>query len=123
MKKIVSYILILFLIIFIPTTTRAGVMDNVIKSGDAFLDSADTTITVEEDKLKVAADDIYNILLYAGIGLSVIIAAILGVQFMISSAEDKAKIKEALIPYVIGCVVVFGSFGFWKIAVTLFNSI
>ena len=123
MKKIVSYILILFLIIFIPTTTRAGVMENVIKSGDAFLDSADTTITVEEDKLKVAADDIYNILLYAGIGLSVIIAAILGVQFMISSAEDKAKIKEALIPYVIGCVVVFGSFGFWKIAVTLFNSI
>ena len=123
MKKIVSYILILFLIIFIPTTTRAGVMENVIKSGDAFLDSADTTITVEEDKLKVAADDIYNILLYAGIGLSVIIAAIIGVQFMISSAEDKAKIKEALIPYVIGCVVVFGSFGFWKIAVTLFNSI
>lgn len=36
---------------------------------------------------------------------------------MMASAEDKAKVKESLLPFVVGCVVVFGSFGIWKLLV------
>ena len=38
---------------------------------------------------------------------------------MIGSAEEKAQIKDALIPFVIGCIVIFGAFGIWKIFVTM----
>ena len=48
-----------------------------------------------------------------------IIAGILGIKFMIGSAEEKAQIKDALIPFVIGCIVIFGAFGIWKIFVTM----
>ena len=42
---------------------------------------------------------------------------------MIASAEDKAKIKEAMIPYVLGCIVIFGAFGIWKLAITILNNL
>ena len=36
---------------------------------------------------------------------------------MVSSAEDKAKVKEALVAYVISCIVLFGAYGIWSIVV------
>ena len=36
---------------------------------------------------------------------------------MMASAEDKAKIKEAMIPYVIGCIVIYGAFFIWKVVI------
>lgn len=42
---------------------------------------------------------------------------------MVASAEDKAKVKEALIPYIVGCIVIFGAFTIWSIAVNMGQSI
>ena len=33
--------------------------------------------------------------------------------------SGKAEAKKALVPYAIGCAVVFGSFTIWKIVVTV----
>ena len=38
---------------------------------------------------------------------------------MTDSAAEKAKTKEMLIPYIAGCIVVFGAFGIWKLVVNL----
>ena len=54
--------------------------------------------------------------------VAVLIGAILGIKFMIGSVEEKAEIKAALVPFIIGCVVVFGAFGIWKIVVTIGNN-
>ena len=54
--------------------------------------------------------------------LGILIGAILGIKFMIGSVEEKAEIKAALVPFIIGCVVVFGAFGIWKIVVTIGNN-
>lgn len=35
---------------------------------------------------------------------------------MIGGAEGQAKVKEMLVPFIVGCIVVFGGFAFWKIA-------
>lgn len=124
MKKTIFYILIIFLIIFIPTITNAaGGIDDVIVSGKNFINSASSDITVTSDSLKNASNNIYNILFYVGTILSVLVGAILGIKIMIASTENKAKVKEALVPYIVGCIVIFGSFTIWKIAVTILNSI
>ena len=44
---------------------------------------------------------------------------IIGIKLMISSASEKAEAKKLLVPYVVGCVVVFGGFGIWKLVVTI----
>ena len=38
---------------------------------------------------------------------------------MIGGAEGQAKVKEMIVPYIAGCIIVFGGFGFWKIALTV----
>ena len=48
-----------------------------------------------------------------------LVGTIIGIQFMLASAEDKAKVKEALVPYVVGCIVIFGAFTIWSIAVNI----
>lgn len=68
-------------------------------------------------------DDLYNLFLMAGIVIAVIIGAFLGIKFMTEGIEGKAKIKEALIPFCIGCIVIFGAFGIWRIAMILFGEV
>ena len=58
-----------------------------------------------------------------GVILSVLMGAIIGIKIMWGSIEQQTKAKEALMPYVIGCVVIFGAFGIWKLAVTIFSQI
>lgn len=61
----------------------------------------------------------YKLLMAVGIVVMFLVGTIIGIQFMIASAEDKAKVKEALIPYIVGCMVIFGAFSIWSIAVNI----
>lgn len=118
--KIVALICIFFIIISIfPNRSSADWV------GDAknFIESGGGTATVNNDKLKNASNSIYNLLSSIGMIISVVVGIVLGITFMMASAEDKAKVKEALIPYIVGCVVVFGAFGIWKIVINTFSGI
>ena len=65
---------------------------------------------------------IYNILLVVGIALAVVIAAILGIKFITGGIEAQVDVKKALVPYIAGCVVIFGAFIIWKIVLQILNS-
>ena len=69
--------------------------------------------------METVVNDICNLLLTLGVVLSVIIGAILGIQIMWGSIEQQVKAKEMLMPYAIGCLVIFGAFGIWKLVVTI----
>ena len=76
-----------------------------------------------EDYVQKEFSGIFYILLAIGTVLTVIVGGILGIKFIFSSIEDKAKIKEALIPYILGCVVIYGAIGIWYLVVNLLNQI
>ncbi len=94
-----------------------GIGDNFIKQG------SDAQNTIDEEQLRTDASSIFKILTTIGITLSVIIGGILGIKFMMASAEDKAQIKEMLIPYVVGCVVIYGAVTIWMIVVKIMEQI
>ena len=52
---------------------------------------------------------ILNIVQIGGTAVSVILLIILGMKYMVSSPNEKATIKEKLIPYVIGVVIFFAA--------------
>lgn len=89
--------------------------------GDKFIGAGDSSDIIDKNKLKQTSNSIYNILLIVGMAIAVITASVLGIKFMLGSMEEKAQIKEALIPFIIGCIVVFGAFGIWKIFVQIGN--
>lgn len=123
--KFIIPILMLICIVFIPSIVRAegGFFQGIVDGADSFVQDGKkgTTVTPNNDDIKDISDSIYFILLTIGIVVAVIVGGILGIQFMLASAEDKAKVKEALIPYVIGCIVVFGAFSIWKIVVEILS--
>ena len=94
---------------------RNQTIDQVMGGAENFISGANTENTISQSSLKNTIDLIYNILLAVGIIVAVVAGAILGVQFMVASADGKAELKERLVPYVVGCVVIFGAFGIWKI--------
>lgn len=63
------------------------------------------------DKVIMAGGSILGVAQVIGVSVGVIFLVILGVKYMISSTDDKATIKERLIPYVIGAVIMFGGTG------------
>lgn len=120
-KKVILIILALLMCFTYITNVKA--CDDIIESADNFINlGSDSENTLNYSVLKEGSDLLYNILLTIGIVIAVIIGAVIGIQFMVGSIEQKAKIKETLIPYIAGCVVIFGAFGIWKLVVTILNN-
>ena len=124
--KVLLIMLIIFQILFIPNVVQADAIGDGFSQATDFINNGKEKAN-QEDGISTATrnnlDIIYNVLLAIGTSLAVIIGGILGIKFMIASAEDKAKIKEALVPYILGCVIIFGAFGIWKLTVSIGNSI
>lgn len=121
-KKIITLVLIVLLInlVFLPNVYGISKM---ISDGDKFVSTGGTGVPISNNALKDTSSTIYNILLGIGIAVAVIVGAFLGIQFIFGSVEGKAKIAEALVPYIIGCAVVFGAFGIWKFVANTGSSI
>lgn len=124
--KILLIILMLVINIFFLNinVVQADGISDVISGGDGFLQAGkNEEITIDDNELQNTSNMIYNILLILGMCIAVIVAAILGIKFMIGSVEEKAQVKDALIPFIVGCVVIFGAFGIWKIFINIGNSL
>ena len=124
MEKImlkIGLMILLMLVIFTTIPNRTYAMSNVISSGDNFLNAGAGGNVIDEKALKDTSNYIYNILFTIAIVLAVAIGMIIGIQFMMGSAAEQAKIKETLIPYVIGVFVIFASFTIWKVVVNIGN--
>lgn len=120
MKRKVFIILIIFILMICSThIVQATTISNIIDGADGFISNGSSENVIETDKLKDASDMIYNILLILGTIIAVIVGAILGIQFITGSVEQKAKVKDSLIPFIVGCAVIFGAFGIWKLVITI----
>ena len=86
-----------------------------------------SNITIEQKDVSDAEvveviTTLYYTLMALGSIVSVAYGGVMGIKFMAASAEDKAKVKESMIPFVIGMAVIFGSFLIWKIVVGVFSA-
>lgn len=99
--------------------------DSIINGANGFVNDGKTGASeaLNEVELRKTSNTIYNILLAIAMVVAVAVGVILGIKFMTSSVEEQAKIKEVLVPYVAGCIVVFGSIGIWKLAVNIFSKL
>lgn len=121
-KLIISFIVIVSLasIFYTPTSRAIG---DIMGEGKGFLDASNgENSVINEPALKGASNSIFNTLLAIAIIIAVIVAMILGIQFMVAAADEKAKIKEALMPFVAGCIIVFGSFTVWRVFIDIGQS-
>ena len=125
--KIIFIITTMFLVFSFSTYSKvnaASTLDDVLSKGDDFLNAADdTTNTIDEGDLQELSGFISGVLLSIAIGVTILSGVALGIKFVTQSIEDKAKIKEAMVPWVIVILVSFGAFTIWEIAVNVFQNL
>ena len=98
-------------------------LEQSMTDADKFIEDGSNDKIDDLSNFQKQFGDIYNIVLQIGVGLAVIVGTVLGVKFILSSVEGKAEVKKMLITYVVSCVVIFGSFGIWKIVVTILQTV
>lgn len=128
LKVIIKIILLMLIIQTIYTSkTEALSLDGIFKAGDNFINEGKTESQKNEainyEEFRLTTNNIGSVLTTLGIVLAVIIGGILGIQIMWGSIEQQVKAKEMIMPYVVGCIVIFGAFGIWKLAVTIFSQL
>lgn len=110
--------------IYAKTVVDQHTAGEIITEGKSFIEKGQSGAEdkIGTDNLKIMSDTIYNILLVAGIVIAIIVGLIMGIKFIMGGIEEKAEIKAMLIPYIIGCVVVFGAFAIWEVVVNILQS-
>ena len=121
-KKAISLIIIIYILINISSIAYAGDISDIFGGGSNFLNSGTYGVGgLHQESIQEVSNSFYTVFLVVGICTAVVVIGILGIKFMIGSVEEKSQTKELLVPFIIGCVVIFGSFAIWKIVVVIGN--
>ena len=119
--KVLIVFIILQIIVSNNTYVHASMWGDIFGAADNFIEKGEegSANTIDNSKVRDVSNGIYNTLFGIAVALSVVVGGVLGIKFMTSSVEEKAQVKEALIPYVAGCLVAFGSFGIWRLVMVI----
>lgn len=104
--KIVSIVLMAVLMVAVISSTVFAAVDysNIINKMNDVNVSPTTSDGIAQIAGRIVAL-IRNIAVVAG----VVILSVIGIKFMIGSAEEKAEYKKSLIPLVVGIIVVMAA--------------
>lgn len=115
MLKILAMFLIVLMVLMTTTTVFAG---DDKKASTITPGSVVATKTEADDDIQAFGGKILSAVTTAGVVLSVIVLAVLGIKYMLGSAEEKAEYKKTLMPYIVGAALIFGAS---TIATIVFN--
>lgn len=118
-KKLIKILTVILMIIMIASISlnvfaAAGITPKSITG------STDVTGSTE---IQNVGKDIVGILQTAGIVLSVVILIILGIKYMMGSAEEKADYKKSMIPYIVGAALIFAASAFAQVIYQFFSNV
>lgn len=102
-SKILSIVLVALLLVTIATTVFAATGTTVTPGDMTGQSSTDIS------GITSIGNSIIKIITTIGIVASVIVLIVLGIKYMIGSAEEKAEYKKTLLPYLIGAALVFAA--------------
>jgi len=122
MKKI-KILIMSFCIIFM-LSNNVFALGDIFDIGDKWTDLGNekADIGIDSNDLKDMSNGLYYLLLNIATGVAVIVGGILGIQYMTAGVSKKVQVKESLFPYMISCIVVFGSLGIWGLVVRIMAS-
>lgn len=76
------------------------------------------TSTTKEKGIEDFGQNVIKVISTVASISSVVVLIIIGIRYMMGSVEEKAEYKKSMLPYVIGCILVFGAS---RIASILYN--
>ncbi len=120
LKVVVMIVMLLNIYLVIETNVYASTLfGNIQSSAENFLQTGKNNQKIDASTAKTKILPIANMLVGIATVVFLIVGGIMGVQYMISGANERAQLKQKLIWFVISVVVVYGSAGIFNIAVSI----
>ncbi len=123
LKIFVIFISMIFIVNITNTYASNSILSDAISGGDKFVNAAKGNDSINSDLLKSTSSSVYNTLLVISFVVVAVVGITLGIKYMMSGVEEKADVKNSLVVFFIGCLVVYGAFGIWKVIVAFLNTI
>ena len=73
--------------------------------------------------VKSLGQQILGIVQLVGSIAAVVVLVVLGIKYMMGSAEEKAEYKKTMIPYLVGAILIFGASAITKVVVSIGSGI
>ncbi len=115
-KKMVKILTTLVMVIMIVTV---AISSFALSPGEI---QANTTVNGTTE-IQTVGESIVGILQTVGVVLSVIVLIVLGIKYMMGSAEEKAEYKKTFIPYVVGAALIFAASAFAQVIYQFFTGV
>ena len=113
--KVFSIMIMIIIICSISLNVFAAIKPSDIKGSDSAING--------ENEISTVGKSLVGILQTVGIVLSVVVLIILGIKYMMGSAEEKADYKKSMIPYVVGAALIFAASAFAQVIFQFFKGI
>lgn len=97
--------IVLFILLFIITATTQ-VFAATISTSDI---NRGQTPSGALNKIKSMSNTIFTAIYNIGVVISVVIMAVVGIKYMLGSANQRAEYKKTMIPYLVGACLLFGA--------------
>lgn len=125
-KKVLWMFVVIIIILFNSYSVFAAknTKGSITEQGKNWLKMGEENQNTTLNELNHSVDgfiDLAGILTGIGIFVIAIIGVTLGIRLMYTSAEGKAKAKQALIIYLIGSVIIIGALGIWKLLLSILD--
>lgn len=119
-KKTIKIAYLIFIILILSCTF----VSNFVLASDNY------NVQVFENKdsgaigtsIETAAGTLLYVIKIIAVGVGLIMLAVLAMKYMMSSAQERATIKQSAMVYIIGSVVLFGAAGILDIIETFVNN-
>lgn len=81
------------------------------------------TATSASGSVVSLGNQIIGIITTVGVVVAVVVLLVLGIKYMMGSAQEKAEYKKTMIPYLVGAILIFGASAITKVVVSIGQSI
>lgn len=116
-SKIITILVLAVMVLSIGASVFATEGPAGLISGMTPTDYSDNT------GLSGIIQNIVKMINIVGVGIAIIILLILGIKYMMGSAEEKADYKKSMIPYLVGAILIFAGTSIVNVVVQLATSL
>ena len=98
--KLLTVIATLALILSMSATAVYGLTPEDLSANESATGS---------DQVQTFGENIMGVVQIAGVVIAVVVLMVLGIKYMMGSAEEKAEYKKTMIPYLVGAILIFAA--------------
>lgn len=126
-KKIILLTLVIMLLSGIINVSYANTLsfDSVVQEANDWIarGEASGSGTINVNEITSIITPIAQALTVVGVGILLIVAAVMGIKWITANPEEQAKLKQQSIGLVVAAAVILGAYTIWKIALNIVSAL